>query len=84
MEDDEEIIQEPTDHEDWDVEPNDMWEEEESGDIEDLQEDVEEQITPQSDDYHGNTSNWTMDDGTALSMEAGTEPPQRDSTRGVF
>ena len=25
-----------------------------------------------------------MDDGTALSMEAGTEPPQRDSTRGFF
>ena len=25
-----------------------------------------------------------MDDGTALSMEAGTEPPQRASTRGFF
>lgn len=84
LEDEEEIVLDPTTHEDWDVEPDDMWEEEESGDIEDLQEDVEEQIPPQSDDYLGNTSDWTMDDGTALSMEAGTEPPQRDSTRGFF
>ena len=57
-----------------------MWEEEESEDIEDL----EEANPPQLADDLGNTSDWSMDDGTALSMEAGTEPPQRDSTRGFF
>ena len=84
LEDEEEIEQDPIEEEDWDVEPDDMWEEEESEDIEGLQEDVEEQIPPQLDDDLGNTSDWSMDDGTALSMEAGTEPPQRDSTRGFF
>ena len=88
LEEEEEIEPDPIEEEDWDVEPEDMWEEEESGDIEDLEEDVEEGsedvAPPQLDDDLGNTSEWSMDDGTALSMEAGTEPPQRDSTRGFF
>ena len=88
LEEEEEIEPDPIEEEDWDVEPEDMWEEEESGDIEDLEEDVEEGVEevapPQLDDDLGNTSEWSMDDGTALSMEAGTEPPQRDSTRGFF
>ena len=88
LEEEEEIEPDPIEEEDWDVEPEDMWEEEESGDIEDLEEDVEEGAEdvapPQLDDDLGNTSEWSMDDGTALSMEAGTEPPQRDSTRGFF
>ena len=88
LDEEEEIEPDPIEEEDWDVEPEDMWEEEESGDIEDLEEDVEEGsedvAPPQLDDDLGNTSEWSMDDGTALSMEAGTEPPQRDSTRGFF
>ena len=88
LEEEEEIEPDPIEEEDWDVEPEDMWEEEESGDIEDLEEDIEEGAEdvapPQLDDDLGNTSEWSMDDGTALSMEAGTEPPQRDSTRGFF
>ena len=82
--DEEEIEQDSIDEEDWDVEPEDMWEEDESGDIEELEEDVEEVAPHQLDDDLGNTSDWSMDDGTALSMEAGTEPPRRDSTRGFF
>ena len=88
LDEEEEIEPDPIEEEDWDVEPEDMWEEEESGDTEDLEEDVEEGVEevapPQLDDDLGNTSEWSMDDGTALSMEAGTEPPQRDSTRGFF
>ena len=84
LEDEEEIVQDPTNDEDWDVEPDDMWEEGESGGIEEFQEDVEESVPPPLDVDLGNTSDWLMDDGTALSMEAGTEPPQRDSTRGFF
>ena len=88
LDEEEEIEPDPIEEEDWDVEPEDMWEEEESGVIEDLEEDVEEgveEVAPlQLDDDLGNTSEWSMDDGTALSMEAGTEPPQRDSTRGFF
>ena len=79
----EQIEQDPIE-EDRDVEPDDMWEEEESGDIGGLEEDIEEADPPQLADVLGNTSDWSMDDGTALSMEAGTEPPQRDSTRGFF
>ena len=88
LEEEEEIEPDPIEEEDWDVEPEDMWEEEESGDIEDLEEDAEEGVEdvapPQLDDDSGDTSEWSMDDGTALSMDAGTEPPQRDSTRGFF
>ena len=80
LEVEEQIEQDPIEEEDWDIEPDDMWEEEESEDIEDL----EEANPPQLADDLGNTSDWSMDDGTALSMEAGTEPPQRDSTRGFF
>ncbi len=71
----------PTDEEDWDVEPDDMWEEE-SEDIEHIQEEVEEDEPLPLDDDLNHISDWSMDDGTALSMEAGTEPPQRGSTRG--
>ena len=84
LEVEEQIEQDPIEEEDWDIEPDDMWEEEESEDIEDLEEDIEEADPPQLADDLGNTSDWSMDDGTALSMEAGTEPPQRDSTRGFF
>ena len=84
LEVEEQIEQDPIEEEDWDVEPDDMWEEEESEDIEGLEEDIEEADPPQLADDLGNTSDWSMDDGTALSMEAGTEPPQRDSTRGFF
>ena len=84
LEVEEQIEQDPIEEEDWDIEPDDMWEEEESEDIEDLEEDIEEADPPQLADDLGNTSDWSMDDGTALSMEAGTEPPQRDSTRGCF
>ncbi len=84
LEVEEQIEQDPIEEEDWDVEPDDMWEEEGSEDIEGLEEDIEEADPPQLADDLGNTSDWSMDDGTALSMEAGTEPPQRDSTRGFF
>ena len=73
----------PTDEEEWDVEPDDMWEEE-SEDIEHIQEEVEEDEPLPLDDDLNHISDWSMDDGTALSMEAGTEPPQRGSTRGFF
>ena len=77
------IEAEPTDEEDWDVEPDDMWEEE-SEDIEHIQEEVEEDEPLPLDDDLNHISDWSMDDGTALSMEAGTEPPQRGSTRGFL
>ena len=80
----EEVEPDPVDEDHWDVEPEDMWEEEESEDIEEPEEDVEEVVTPQLGADSGNTSDWSMDDGTALSMQAGTEPPQRDSTRSFF
>ena len=73
----------PTDEEEWDVEPDDMWEEE-SEDIENVQEEVEEDDPLSLDDDLDHISDWSMDDGTALSMESGTEPPQRGSTRGFF
>ena len=73
----------PTDEEEWDVEPDDMWEEE-SEDIENIQEEVEEDDPLSLDDDLNHISDWSMDDGTALSMESGTEPPQRGSTRGFF
>ena len=84
LEVEEQIEQDPIEEEDWDLEPDDMWEEEESEEIEGLEADIEEADPPQLADDMGNTSDWSMDDGTALSMEAGTEPPQRDSTRGFF
>jgi hypothetical protein len=84
LEVEEQIKQDPIEEEDWDLEPDDMWEEEESEEIEGLEADIEEADPPQLADDMGNTSDWSMDDGTALSMEAGTEPPQRDSTRGFF
>ena len=83
LEVEEQIEQDPIEEEDWDLEPDDMWEEE-SEEIEGLEADIEEADSPQLADDMGNTSDWSMDDGTALSMEAGTEPPQRDSTRGFF
>ena len=83
LEVEEQIKQDPIEEEDWDLEPDDMWEEE-SEEIEGLEADIEEADPPQLADDMGNTSDWSMDDGTALSMEAGTEPPQRDSTRGFF
>ena len=84
LEVEEQIEQDPIEEEDWDLEPDDMWEEEESEEFEGLEEDIEEADPPQLADDLGITSDWSMDDGTALSMEAGTEPPQRDSTRGFF
>ena len=84
LEVEEQIEQDPIDEEDWDLEPDDMWEEGESGDIESLEEDVEEADHPQLAEDMRNTSEWSMDDGTALSMEAGTEPPQRDSNGSFF
>ena len=84
LEVEEQIEQDPIDEEDWDLEPDDMWEEEESEDIESLEEDVKEANHPQIAEDMRNTTDWSMDDGTALSMEAGTEPPQRDSTRSFF
>ena len=83
LEVEEQIKQDQIEEEDWDLEPDDMWEEE-SEEIEGLEADIEEADPPQLADDMGNTSDWSMDDGTALSMEAGTEPPQRDSTRGFF
>ena len=83
LEVEEQIKQDPIEEEDWDLEPDDMWEEE-SEEIEGLEADIEEADPPQLADDMGNTSDWSMDDGTALSMEAGTEPPQRASTRGFF
>ena len=80
----EEVEPDPIDEDHWDIEPEDMWEEEESEDIEEPEEDVEEVVTPQLDADSGNTPAWSMDDGTSLSMQAGTEPPQRDSTRSFF
>ena len=80
----ERIEKDPIDVEDWNVEPDDMLEEGESEDIESLEEDVQEVNHPQLAEDMRNTSDWSMDDGTALSMEAGTEPPQRDSTRSFF
>tara|TARA_B100000683_G_scaffold191000_1_gene184132 strand:+ start:621 stop:2414 length:1794 start_codon:yes stop_codon:yes gene_type:complete len=80
---DEEIESDLGKQEDWDVEANDTWEEEELLDIEDIKQHVEVVASPRTDDDRI-ISDWSMDDGTALSMEAGTEPPDRDSTKGFF
>ena len=78
-----EMEQDPIDDDDWDVEPEDMWEEE-SEEAEDFEEDSPGAPSSELDDDPDKISDWEVDDGTALSMEVGTEPPQSDSTRRGF
>ena len=80
LEEEEQIESDLTHEEDWNLGSNDMWQEEEPEDIADIQKDDSLELG----DDPGNTSDWSMDGGTSLSMEAGTEPPQRGPTRGFF
>ena len=80
----EEIESGLTQEEDWNLESKDIREEEDPEDIADMEKDFEEDDPPQLDGNPGKTSEWSIDDGTSLSMEAGTEPPQIGSPRGFF
>ena len=80
----EEIESGLTHDEDWNLESKDMREEDDPEDIADIEKDFEKDDAPQLDGNPGKTSEWSIDDGTSLSMEAGTEPPQIGSPRGFF
>tara|TARA_Y100000588_G_scaffold330976_1_gene368243 strand:- start:308 stop:2098 length:1791 start_codon:yes stop_codon:yes gene_type:complete len=64
------------DEEDWDEEPDDMWDQEEETPLEGPDE-TNEPKDPER------ITDWTAEEGTLLSMEEGTEPPvARESPRG--
>ena len=54
---------------DWDTEPEDMWEEEERDSDSDYSDEEKEPIEPSK------ITDWTGEDGTILSIEDGTPPP---------
>ena len=58
----------PLGEEDWDQEPDDMWEENEAPTFEE-QDAIKEPIDP------GRITDWTAEQGTMLTIEEGTEPP---------
>jgi len=72
--------------EDWDVEPEDMWPEEETHHQE-SDFDEEEYIETTSDseissEIPEKITGWSAEEGTILSMEEGTEPPSSGKNRG--
>ena len=76
-------------HEDWGVEPEDMWPDEQITQKETVVDEVDEEELDetQSDgeimaDHPEKITGWAADEGTILSMEEGTEPPGRGPNRG--
>ena len=84
-----EFVEEGGEDEDWDVEPEDMWSDEQTTQKETVvdEADEEELDETQSDgeimaDHPEKITGWAADEGTILSMEEGTEPPGRGPNRG--
>ena len=84
-----EFVEERGEDEDWDVEPEDMWSDEQTTQKETVvdEADEEELDETQSDgeimaDHPEKITGWAADEGTILSMEEGTEPPGRGPNRG--
>ena len=84
-----EFVEEGGEDEDWDVEPEDMWPDEQITPKETVvdEADEEELDETQSDgeimaDHPEKITGWAADEGTILSMEEGTEPPGRGPNRG--
>ena len=83
------FVEEGGEDEDWDVEPEDMWSDEETTQKETVVDEADEKELDetQSDgeimaDHPEKITGWAADEGTILSMEEGTEPPGRGPNRG--
>ena len=84
-----EFVEERGEDEDWEVEPEDMWPDEQitqketvvdeadEGELDETQSDGEIMA-----DHPEKITGWAADEGTILSMEEGTEPPGRGPNRG--
>ena len=84
-----EFVEEGGEDEDWDVEPEDMWSDEQTTQKETVVDEADEKELDetQSDgeimaDHPEKITGWAADEGTILSMEEGTEPPGRGPNRG--
>jgi hypothetical protein len=76
MEEESEIVEEPLEDEDWDVEPDDMWADEETTETEASKDHlVEEEPSEIPAEDPEKITGWAVEDGTLLSMDEGTEPP---------
>ena len=68
---------------DWDVEPDDMWPDEEIIEPESVNDGPEEEETGETTaDNPEKITGWPADEGTFLSMDEGTEPPSSGQPRG--
>ena len=84
-----EFVEKGGEDEDWDVEPEDMWSDEETTQKETVVDEADEKELDetQSDgeimaDHPEKITGWAADEGTILSMDEGTEPPGRGANRG--
>ena len=88
-EEDPDIIENEAEDEDWDVEPDDMWPNDEGTEqesvIDEIVEEEYSEISPYSEISSENPekiTGWEADEGTILSMDEGTEPPSSSRNRG--
>jgi len=86
---DPDIIENEAEDEDWDVEPDDMWPNDEGTEQESVFDEIDEEeyseISPDSEITSENPekiTGWAADEGTILSMDEGTEPPSNGRNRG--
>ncbi len=70
-------IETPVDEDDWDQEPDDMWDEEEETPLDE----PDEENQPKD---PARITDWTVEDGTILTIEEGTEPPIRPQSPKGF
>ena len=85
-EEDLDIIEKEAEDEDWDVEPDDMWSNDEGTQQEAvIDEEEHSEILPDSEITSENPekiTGWAADEGAILSMDEGTEPPSSGRNRG--
>ncbi len=88
-EEDPDIIENEAEDEGWDVEPDDMWPNDEGTEQESVFDEIDEEeyseISPDSEITPENPekiTGWAADEGTILSMDEGTEPPSSGRNRG--
>ncbi len=88
-EEDLDIIEKEAEDEDWDVEPDDMWSNDEGTQqeavIDEIDEEEHSEILPDSEITSENPekiTGWAADEGAILSMDEGTEPPSSGRNRG--
>jgi len=86
---DPDIIENEAEDEDWDVEPDDMWSNDEGTQqeavIDEIDEEEPSEILPDSEITSENPekiTGWAADEGAILSMDEGTEPPSSGRNRG--